>query len=49
MCSSDTRQRTVRKKFIMKTQFEQAKYFEKKGCEKIHIVDLDASFRSGKC
>ena len=23
---------------------EQAKYFEKKGCEKIHIVDLDAAF-----
>ena len=23
---------------------EQAKYFEKEGCEKIHIVDLDAAF-----
>ena len=27
---------------------EQAKFFEKEGCERIHIIDLDAAFgRSG--
>ena len=27
-----------------KNPIEQAKYFEKNGCERIHIVDLDAAF-----